>query len=53
MAYAGKYSVGQIVMHRGHECRVTAVWNDDGKSGVTIVPTGDYGFEVDVYDENV
>ena len=53
MEYTGKYHVGQIVMHRCHECRVTAVWNDDGKNGVTIIPTGDYGFEVDVYDENV
>lgn len=52
--YTGTHHVGEIVNHRGHECRVTAVWVDDvGRNGITIVPTGDYGFEVDLYDEQL
>lgn len=53
MDYTGKHYVGEIVIHRGHECRVTDVWNDEGKNGVTIIPTGDYGFEVDIYEEQL
>ena len=53
MDYTGKHYVGEIVTHRGHECRVTDVWNDEGKNGVTIIPTGDYGFEVDIYEEQL
>ncbi len=51
--YTGKYKVGDIVTHRGHECRVTAVWNYEGKDGVSIIPTGDYGFEVDLYENQI
>lgn len=51
--YSGKRHVGDIVMHHGHECRVTGVWSDDGKDGLSIVPTGGYGFEVDIYEEQL
>lgn len=51
--YSGKYSVGEIVYHRGHECRITAVWNVEGRNGISIMPTGDYGFEVDIYEEQL
>lgn len=49
--YTGVHYVGEIVMHREHECIVTHVWNDDGRNGITIKPTGNYGFEIDIYDE--
>ncbi|MBP5311885.1 MAG: hypothetical protein J6112_03525 [Clostridia bacterium] len=48
-----KHYVGEIVSHKGHECIVTSVWNDDGKEGITIKPTGNYGFEVDIYNEQL
>ena len=48
--YFGKHYIGEIVMHGTHECRVIGVWNDDGENGITIIPTGGYGFEVDIYD---
>ena len=51
--YTGKHFIGEIVNHHGHECRVTAVWNDDGKNGISIVPTGDYGFEIDIYEDQL
>lgn len=51
--YTGKHYVGEIVTHRGHECKVTHVWEDDGKNGISIIPTGGYGFEVDIYDEQL
>ena len=51
--YTGKYHIGDIVQHHGHECRVTAVWNDEGKNGISIIPTGDYGFEIDIYEEQL
>lgn len=51
--YSGLHYVGEIVIHRGHECRVCAVWNDNGKNGITILPTRDYGFEIDIYDEQL
>lgn len=45
--YNGKHYVGEIVHWRGHECRVTDVWKDDeGENGISIIPTGNYGFEV-------
>ena len=50
MKYTGKHYVGEIVRHRGHECLVTAVWNDEGQNGLSIIPTGGYGFEVDLYE---
>ena len=53
MEYTGKHYVGAVVMHKGHECKVTAVWNDDGTNGVSIIPTGGYGFEVDIYEEQL
>lgn len=51
--YTGKHYVGEIVMHGYHECRVTHVWNVDGRNGISIIPTGGYGFEVDIYDEQL
>lgn len=51
--YTGKHYVGEIVDHKGHECRVLAVWIDEGRNGITIEPTGDYGFPVDIYDEQL
>ena len=55
--YTGEHYVGEIVYHKGgdmiHECRVMDVWNVDGKNGITIVPTGNYGFEIDIYDEQL
>ena len=51
--YDGKHYVGEVVNHRGHECRVIAVWKDDGKNGISIIPTGNYGFEIDIYEEQL
>lgn len=54
--YTGAHKVGDIVKHRGggfmHECKVTEVWNVDGKNGLTIKPIG-YGFDVDIYEEQL
>ena len=51
----GGHYYGEIVMHGEHECVVTAVWHDDeaNKDGITIKPTGGYGFEIDIYDEQL
>lgn len=56
--YTGKRYVGEIVTHvnkyGSHECKVLAVWTDDeGRNGITIAPTGDYGFPIDIYDEQL
>lgn len=51
--YTGKHYVGEIVNHRGHECRITRVWFVDGKNGISIIPTGGYGFEIDIYDDQL
>ena len=55
--YTGKHYVGEIVFHKGgnmtHECEVTAVWKVDGRNGISIVPTGGYGFEIDIYEEQL
>lgn len=52
--YTGTHKAGDIVHWRGHECRVMFTWNDgDGGNGVKIVPTGDYGFPLDVYDDKL
>lgn len=54
MRYTGKHYVGEIVYHGDHECRVTEVWVDDnGKNGISIIPTGNYGFEICIYDEQL
>lgn len=53
MEYTGKHYVGEIVEHGGHECIVVEVWNDEGLNGITIAPTGDYGFPIDIYDEQL
>lgn len=53
MEYTGIHFVGEIVRHREHVCSVTAVWTDDeGKNGISIKPV-DYGFEVDLYEEQL
>lgn len=51
--YTGKHYVGQIVTHRNHECVVTMTWNVDGRNGISIKPTENYGFEIDIYDEEL
>lgn len=53
--YTGAHRVGEIVNHRGHECKVTRVWVDPDvdKNGISIIPTGDYGFEIDIYEEQL
>lgn len=51
--YSGKHYIGEIVHHGDHECIVTAVWFVDGKDGITIKPTGNYGFEIDIYEEQL
>ena len=51
--YTGKHYIGEIVSHRGHECVVTAVWSDEGRNGISIKPTGGYGFEIDIYDDQL
>ena len=48
-----KHYVGEIVIHHGHECVVTDVWDNEGKPGITIEPTGDYGFPIDIYDDQL
>ena len=52
--YTGKHFPGEIVYHGEFECEVLEVWTDDeGKNGITIEPTGGYGFPVDIYDEQL
>lgn len=48
-----KYEKGQIIHYKTHECVITSTWEDDGKKGVSIIPTGNYGFEVDLYEEQL
>lgn len=48
-----QYHAGDILDYHGHECLVLGEWEDEGKLGITIEPTGDYGFPVDVYEEQV
>lgn len=52
--YTGVHYVGEIVYHKTHECKVTAVWADEeNRNGISIIPTGGYGFEVDIYEEQL
>lgn len=55
--YTGQYKVGDVVKHKGvnmiHECKVVDVWKVDGRNGVTLEPTGGYGFPSDVWEERV
>ena len=51
--YTGKHYVGEIVMHGEHECVVLEVWNVEGRNGITIKPTGNYGFDIDIFDEQL
>lgn len=55
VVYTGTHRVGEIVYHRRHKCIVKAVWvdADNGKNGITIEPLEGYGFEVDIYDEQL
>jgi hypothetical protein len=47
--YSGDHYVGEIVMFRTHQCKVTHVWKDEeGNNGISLIPTGNYGFEIDV-----
>lgn len=55
--YTGTHHIGEIVYHKGgntvHECKVVAVWCVDGRNGLTIVPTGNYGFATDIYEDQL
>lgn len=53
--YKGAHKVGDVVYHRGHKCIVTEVWvdADNYKDGITIKPADGYGFEVDIYEEQL
>ena len=58
-SFIGHY-VGEIVHYKSyngfdHECVITALWEDpdNGKSGITIKPTGNYGFEIDIYEDQL
>ena len=55
--YTGKHYVGEVVVHKTSvgkfECKVTTVWCVDGKNGISIIPTGNYGFEIDIYEEQL
>lgn len=53
--YTGTHKIGEIVYHHGHKCIVTDVWvdADNYKDGITIKPIDDYGFEVDIYEEQL
>ena len=52
--YTGVHYVGELVYHGTHECKVTAVWADEeNRNGISIIPTGGYGFEVDIYEEQL
>lgn len=51
--YTGSFREGQIVTHNGHECRITKTWRVDGENGISITPTGDYGFEIDIYEDQL
>lgn len=53
MNYTGKHYIGEIVFHGEHECRVLHTWVDEGKNGITIEPTGNYGFPIDIFDEQL
>ena len=57
MEYTGKFKVGDVIVICGermnHECEITNVWNDGGVNGVTVVPTGGYGFEMDVREDRL
>lgn len=47
--------IGEIVKHRSHVCKVTAVWldPDNKRTGITIEPVEGYGFPVDIYDDQL
>lgn len=53
--YTGIHKIGEIVYHHGHKCIVTDVWvdPDNYKDGISIKPIDDYGFEVDIYEEQL
>lgn len=53
--YTGTHKIGEIVYHHGHKCIVTAVWvdADNYKDGISIKPIDGYGFEVDIYEEQL
>lgn len=56
-AYTGSHSVGDIVYLKGgiynHECRVTRTWCDETGNGISVIPTGNYGFEIDIYEDRL
>lgn len=50
-----EHYIGEIVKHRSHVCKVTAVWvdPDNRRTGITIEPVEGYGFPVDIYDDQL
>lgn len=53
-----KYNTGDIIKYIGHagmvhECRIVETWEDEGRRGVTIEPTGNYGFPIDLYEDQL
>lgn len=51
--YTGAHFLGEVVDHNGHKCQVTNTWRSEGRNGISIMPTGGYGFEIDIYDEQL
>ena len=50
-----KFHEGQIINYNGHQCKVIDTWYDDyeEQEGITITPTGNYGFPVDLYTDRL
>lgn len=49
-----KFYEGQLINYNCHQCKVTETWCDeDGNEGITIKPTGNYGFPIDLYCEGL
>ena len=51
--YTGNHYVGEIVYHQGHECKVLCCWEYEEENGITIEPTGNYGFPIDIFDDQL
>lgn len=48
-----KIEIGTKFIHRGHEVIVKDIGIYDGEVWITIEPTGNYGFPIDVWYEQV
>lgn len=51
--YTGKHFIGEIIYYKSHECIVENVWNYESRNGISIHPTGMYGFTIDLYDDQL